>query len=87
MVMSSQERDQVKALLRLGFKESTQPDAGNMAVFYDESDRMIYAGIIKEWPIIIATDVEWGKVELKDTLKEPFTGKKIKFFSPFGRVN
>jgi len=47
-----------------------------MAVFYDENDTMIFAGIIEKSPVIIATDIEWGKVDRKDTTKEPFTGQE-----------
>lgn len=81
MVMSVQERGQIKELLH-HFLESDQPEKGNMAVFYDENDTMIYAGIIQAWPLIIATDIEWGQVEVKDTSKEPFAGKKVRFFEP-----
>jgi hypothetical protein len=81
VAMNSQERAQVQELLGHCL-ESDQPEQGNMAVFYDDNDSMVYAGIIKAWPEIIATDIEWGKVELKDTTKEPFLGKKVRFFEP-----
>jgi hypothetical protein len=81
MTMNLNERQQVKTLLR-AFDETGEPLPGNMAVFYDQSDVMVYAGIIEDWPFIIATDIEWGKVERKDTSQEPFAGKKVKFFSP-----
>jgi hypothetical protein len=57
--------------------------AANMAVFYNENDTMLYAGIIEEWPMIIAADIEWGMVDRKDATKPPFARKKVKFFSPF----
>lgn len=82
MVMSRNERLTIAKLLEK-FIESASPTMGNMAVFYDDNETMLYAGIIKEWPIIISTDVEWGQVEEKDATKEPFAGKNVKFFSPF----
>ena len=85
MAMNKNERLQIADLLRQGFTESRKSDAGNMAVFYDAHNMMVYAGIIQEWPLIIATDIEWGKVEVKDTTQEPFAGKTVKFFSPFER--
>lgn len=43
---------------------------------------MIYAGIIREWPAVIAPDIEWGNVEFKDASRKPFDDKKVRFFSP-----
>ncbi len=83
MTMSSEERRKIKGLIDGGFIESDSPTIGNMALFYDEHDIMVYAGIIENWPTIIATDVEWGQVERKDATKQPFAGKKVRFFSPF----
>lgn len=86
MVMTNSERRTVQAMLDKTFIESDQPTMANLAVFYDENDRMLYSGIIKEWPIIIAVDQEWGEVKEMDTTKEPFTEKKVRrvrFFSPF----
>jgi hypothetical protein len=82
MAMTLTERLQIEHLLPLGFVESDQPTAGNMAVFYDEKDTMVYAAIIGEWPAIIAPDIEWGDVEFKDASRKPFDDKKVRFFSP-----
>jgi len=65
------------------FVESNAPTQANTAVFYDAQDNIVYAGIITTWPMIITTDIEWGKVMELDSSKEPFAGKKVKFFSPF----
>jgi len=52
MAMNKNERLQIADLLRQGFTESRKSDAGNMAVFYDAHNMMVYAGIIQEWPLI-----------------------------------
>ena len=82
MAMNRDERLKFTKLLER-MQESDSPTMANTAVFYDEQDTILYAGIISEWPMIITTDIEWGKVEEKDATKEPFAGKKVKFFSPF----
>jgi hypothetical protein len=33
--------------------------------------------------MIISTHAEWGEVKEMDATKEPFAGKRVKFFSPF----
>jgi hypothetical protein len=81
VALDSDEQLKVKQLLDSRFFESASPSIGNVAIFYDEQDTMTYAGIIENWPIIITTDIEWGRVEEKDATQEPFAGKKVKFFS------
>ena len=81
MVMSRSERSRFKELLK-HMQESDSPTEGNLAVFSDEQGTTLYAGIIVNWPMIVSTDAEWGKVEERDATKEPFAGKNIQFFSP-----
>jgi hypothetical protein len=52
-----------------------------MAVFSDDQGKILYAGIISEWPKFISTDIEWGSVQELDTTQPPFAGKKIKFYT------
>lgn len=87
MTMNARECQQIEALAnRLG--ESDTPNKGNLVVFYDEQDRMLYSGIVAEWPTIIATDIEWGEVKELDATKEPFAGKRVRFFDPItGHAN
>ena len=47
MVMDADERRMIKQQLK-NFQESDTPAPANMAVFYDENDTMLYAGIIEE---------------------------------------
>ena len=82
MVMSRDERFRFKKLMTK-LQESDSPTAGNTAVFSDEQGTLLYAGIITNWPTIISVDVEWGVVKEMDATKEPFAGKKVRFFSPF----
>jgi hypothetical protein len=82
MAMSRDERLKMQKVLER-FVESNEPTKGNVAVFVDEQGTFLYSGIISEWPMIIATDREWGKVMELDATKEPFVGKKVRFFSPF----
>jgi hypothetical protein len=82
MVMNRDERLRFKKLLEI-MQESDSPTMGNTAVFLDEQGTILYAGIISEWPMLVSVDIEWGKVEERDATKEPFAGKKVKFFSPF----
>jgi hypothetical protein len=82
MAMNADERRQIKAMLERDFIEVSKSDPANMAIFYDDNDKMMYSGIIEKWPVIVAVDIEWGKVKQMDTSKEPyFTGKKVRFFS------
>ncbi len=83
MSMGRKERIQTQAMLQQRYVESNKPTQANMAVFYDEQDHIVYAGIVTDWPMIISTDIEWGKVMELDATKEPFAGKTVKFFSPF----
>ena len=80
--MDSDELRKIKQTIK-NFQDSDTPTKANMAVFYDEDDTMLYAGIREEWPMIIATDIEWGMVDRRDATQPPFAGKKVKFFSPF----
>jgi hypothetical protein len=57
----------MKKLLDRDFIETSKSTMANVAVFYDENDVMLYSGIIREWPIIIATDEEWRSVQELDT--------------------
>lgn len=82
MTMNRSERSKMEKLLER-FVESNEPKQGNMAVFSDEQGTILYAGIIADWPTIISTDIEWGAVKEMDTTKPPFTGKTVRFFSPF----
>jgi hypothetical protein len=83
MTMGRAERLKMQQVLKERFVESNKPTMANTAVFYDQQDNILYAGIITEWPMIISTDIEWGKVMELDASKEPFAGKTVKFFSPF----
>jgi hypothetical protein len=80
MVMDSDERRTMNDLLSR-FQESDTPQPGHIAVFYDDKDTMLYAGIIEEWPMIISADIEWGEMQRKDASKEPFAGRTVKFLS------
>ena len=80
MTMKLDERLQMQALLKR-LLEAKEPLPGNMAVFTDEQEKILYAGIISEWPMIISTDAEWGAVKEMDTTKPPFVGKTVKFYT------
>jgi hypothetical protein len=82
MIMNRDVRLRFKKLLEK-MHESDSPTMGNTAVFLDEQGTILYAGTISEWPMIKSTDIEWGKIGERDATKEPFAGKKVKFFSPF----
>ena len=62
--------------------ESNTPTKANIAVFSNKKGKILYAGLITEWPMVISRDAEWGEVREIDTTKEPFAGKTVKFFSP-----
>ena len=82
MAMNRDERLKMQKLLER-FVESNEPTKANMAVFSDQQGKLLYAGLITEWPMIVSTDAEWGEVREMDATKEPFAGKSIKFYSPF----
>jgi hypothetical protein len=81
MTMNPNERSKVQQMISR-FKESDEPLPANMAVFRDEQGKMLYAGLISKWPLIIAADIEWGEVREMDATKPPFAGKNVKFYSP-----
>jgi hypothetical protein len=80
MVMNRDERLKMQQLLDR-ILESNTPTQGNIAVFLDEQDTLLYSGMISEWPMIIAVDVEWGEVKEMDATKAPFAGKKVKLYT------
>jgi|SRR5258706_9984213 hypothetical protein len=51
------------------------------SVFSNKKGKILYAGLITEWPMVIST-AERGEVREMDATKEPFAGKRVKFFSP-----
>ncbi len=57
--------------------ESNTPTKANIAVFSNEKGKILYAGFITEWPMVISTDAEWGEVREIDATKEPFAGGQI----------
>jgi hypothetical protein len=85
MIMNPGELIRIQELLKR-FTASDKPTKANMAVFYDEKGKMLYAGIISNWPIFITTDIEIGEVKEMDATKEPYASKAVRFFSPF-RIN
>ena len=82
MTMNRDERLNLRKVLERSV-ESNKPTTANIVVFSDEQGQPLYAGIITEWPMIVSTDVEWGEVREMDATKGPFTGKSVRFFSPF----
>jgi hypothetical protein len=66
MTMGRKERIQVGAMLQQKYVESDKPTQANMAVFYDERDQIVYAGIITNWPMI-GTGCDQGTVRWKNS--------------------
>jgi hypothetical protein len=61
--------------------ESNAPTKANIVVFSNEKGKIVYAGLITDWPMVISSDAEWGEVREMDATNEPFAGKTVKFFS------
>lgn len=63
MAMNADERRRIKEMLDKDFIEVSKSEPANMAIFYNDKDEMLYSGIIQNWPVIIAVDIEWDEVK------------------------
>jgi hypothetical protein len=81
MAMSLNDRIRMWKLLRQSYKPCDRPDPGTMAIFFDEHQMMVYAGVVLNWPLITFADSESDALNQKDALSVPFAGTKVRFFS------